>query len=66
MNLDKTNATVQIKLVKSLIGCKKDQIATAESLGLRKIGNSTTQPDNPQTRGKIKKISHLIEVTENA
>ncbi len=66
MNLDKTNATVQIKLVKSLIGSKKDQIATAESLGLRKIGNSTTQPDNPQTRGKIKKISHLIEVTENA
>ena len=55
-----------IKLVKSLIGAKKDQIATAESLGLRKIGSKTTQPDNPQTRGKIKKISHLVEVTENA
>ncbi len=66
MNLEKTNGTFEIKLVKSLIGCKKDQIATAESLGLRKIGNSTTQPDNPQTRGKIKKISHLVEVTENA
>ncbi len=58
--------TITIKLVKSLIGAKKDQIATADSLGLRKIGNATTQPDNPQTRGKIKKISHLIEVTENA
>lgn len=53
-----------IKLVKSLISCKKDQIATAKSLGLRKIGDVTTQPDNPQTAGKIKKISHLIEVTE--
>ena len=53
-----------IKLVKSLIGCKKDQIATAQSLGLRKIGDVTTQPDNAQTQGKIKKISHLIEVTE--
>jgi large subunit ribosomal protein L30 len=53
-----------IKLVKSLIGRKKDQIATAQSLGLRKIGDSTTQPDNAQTEGKIKKISHLIEVTE--
>ncbi|MDE5764787.1 MAG: 50S ribosomal protein L30 [Ruminococcus sp.] len=53
-----------IKLVKSLIGCKKDQIATAQSLGLRKIGDVTTQPDNSQTQGKIKKISHLIEVTE--
>ncbi|MBO5164749.1 MAG: 50S ribosomal protein L30 [Ruminococcus sp.] len=53
-----------IKLVKSLISCKKDQIATAQSLGLRKIGDVTTQPDNAQTQGKIKKISHLIEVTE--
>ncbi|MBP3761401.1 MAG: 50S ribosomal protein L30 [Ruminococcus sp.] len=53
-----------IKLVKSLIGRKKDQIATAQSLGLRKIGDTTTQPDNAQTEGKIKKISHLIEVTE--
>jgi large subunit ribosomal protein L30 len=53
-----------IKLVKSLIGRKKDQIATAQSLGLKKIGDVTTQPDNAQTQGKINKISHLIEVTE--
>ena len=54
----------KITLVKSLIAVKKDQIATAESLGLRKIGDVTTQPDNAQTAGKINKISHLIEVTE--
>lgn len=53
-----------IKLVKSLIGRKKDQIATAQSLGLRKVGDVTTQPDNAQTQGKINKISHLVEVTE--
>jgi large subunit ribosomal protein L30 len=53
-----------IKLVKSLIGRKQDQIATAESLGLKKVGDVTTQPDNEQTNGKIKKISHLVEVTE--
>lgn len=52
----------EIKLVKSLIGRKKDQIATAQSLGLRKIGDVTTQPDNEQTKGKINKISHLVEV----
>lgn len=55
--------TVQVKLVKSLIGCKKDQIATAASLGLRKIGESTVQPDNAATQGKITKIIHLVEVT---
>ena len=32
-------ADIKIKLTKSLIGSKKDQIATAHSLGLRKIGN---------------------------
>ncbi|GAA6513186.1 50S ribosomal protein L30 [Merdimmobilis hominis] len=54
----------KIKLVKSLVGRKDDQIATAKSLGLRKIGQETIQPDNEATKGKIKKISHLIEVTE--
>ena len=57
-------ADIKIKLVKSLIGSKKDQIATAHSLGLRKIGNETVQPDTAQTKGKIAKISHLVEVVE--
>ncbi|MGN1194097.1 MAG: 50S ribosomal protein L30 [Acutalibacteraceae bacterium] len=57
-------ADIKVKLVKSLIGSKKDQIATAHALGLRKIGDESTQPNNPQTQGKVKKISHLIEVTE--
>ena len=57
-------ADVKIKLTKSLIGCKKDQIATAHSLGLRKIGNVTVQPDNDQTKGKTKKICHLVQVEE--
>lgn len=52
-----------IKLTKSLIGAKKAQIATAHSLGLKKIGDITTQPDNVQTKGKIAKIIHLVEVT---
>ena len=60
----KKTACLQVKLVKSTIGSKKDQIATAEALGLRKIGDITVQPDNAQTRGKINKISHLVEVCE--
>ena len=54
----------KITLVKSLIAVKKDQIATANSLGLKKIGDVTVQPDNAQTQGKINKIVHLIEVTD--
>lgn len=55
-------AEIKITLKKSLIGSKKDQIATAHALGLRKIGQSTTQPDNEQTQGKIKKLVHLLQV----
>lgn len=57
-------AQLRIKLVKSLIGRHDKHIATAYSLGLRKIGQEKTQPDNPQTRGKIAQIAYLITVTE--
>ena len=57
-------ANLKIELVKSLNGRSAKQIATANSLGLRKIGDTTDQPDNPQTQGKIKVVSHLIKVTE--
>ena len=56
-------AQVKVKLVKSLIGCKKDQIATAQALGLKKVGEISVQPDNAQTKGKVAKIVHLIEVS---
>ncbi len=55
---------LKIKLVKSLNGRLQKHIATAQSLGLRRIGQVTIQPDNAQTRGKIAKIGYLLEVTE--
>ena len=60
---NKKAAGLKVKLVKSTIGAKKDQIATANALGLFKIGDEKIQPDNEQTKGKINKISHLVEVT---
>ncbi len=57
-------ADLQVKLVKSLIGSTKSQIATAHALGLHKIGDVKEQPDNPATQGKVKKIAHLINVTQ--
>ncbi|CDZ23342.1 hypothetical protein CCDG5_0199 [[Clostridium] cellulosi] len=57
-------AQLNIKLVKSLNGRIKKHVDTAHSLGLHKIRDEVTQPDNAQTRGKIKEISYLIEVTE--
>ncbi len=60
----KKAAGLKVKLVKSVIGCKKDQIATVEALGLHKIGDEVIQPDNASTKGKIAKVIHLVEVTE--
>lgn len=64
MATTKKAAGLTVKLVKSTIGSKKDQIATAEALGLHKVGDVRVQPDNAATRGKINKISHLVEVIE--
>ena len=55
-------ANLKVRLVASLNSCTKNQVATAESLGLRKIGQERVQPDNDATKGKIKIISHLVEV----
>ncbi|MBQ3053205.1 MAG: 50S ribosomal protein L30 [Clostridia bacterium] len=60
----KKTACLKVKLVKSTITCKKDQIATVNALGLHKIGDETIQPDNAATRGKINKVSHLVEFVE--
>ena len=57
-------ANLNIKLVKSLSSRLDKHIATAHSMGLRKIGDSTIQPDNAQTKGKIAKIGYLLQVTE--
>ena len=57
-------ANLNIKLVKSLNGRLEKHIATANSLGLRRIGDATVQPDNAQTCGKIAQIGYLLCVEE--
>ncbi len=57
-------ANLKITLVKSLNGRLIKHKATAEALGLRKIGDSTTQPDNAATRGKLAHIGYLVNVAE--
>lgn len=57
-------AKLKITLVKSMIGRKKDHIATANALGLSKIGKTVEHEDTPQIRGMIDKISYLLKVEE--
>ena len=53
---------VKVTLVKSLIACKANQIATAKSLGLKRPGDSFVGKNDAVLGGKIKVISHLVKV----
>ncbi len=57
-------AKLNITLLRSKIGKKKDQIATVEALGLKKIGQTVVKEDTPEIRGMIKKVSHMVKVEE--
>ena len=57
-------AKVRVTLVKSLIGRKKDHIATANALGLKKMRNTIETEATPQIQGMIKKIEYLLKVEE--
>lgn len=56
------NEKINITLEKSLIGRNQKHIGTANSMGLRKIGDTSVQPDNAQTQGKVAQISYLVRV----
>jgi len=55
---------LEIKLVKSLIGRKPNQVKTAHALGLKKLNQVVTKEVNDAILGMINTISHLVEVKE--
>ncbi len=55
---------LKITLRKSTIGFEKTQKLTVKALGLGKLNSSKVQPDNPQIRGMIRKVTHLVEVEQ--
>ena len=57
-------ATIKIQQIKSKIGYPKDQKATLQALGLRKISQIVAVEDTPSTRGMIRKVHHLVTVVD--
>ncbi len=55
---------IKVKLKKSTISCTDKQKACVKGLGLRKTGSSKELENTPAVRGMIKKVIHLLEVTE--
>lgn len=57
-------AKVKLTLAKSLIGRKKNQILTANSLGLKKIGDTVVSERDNILEGKLNVIAPLVKVEE--
>jgi large subunit ribosomal protein L30 len=55
---------LKITQVRGIIGARWKQRETLRTLGLRKIRQSVVREDNPQTRGMIAVVNHLVEVEE--
>ncbi|MGB0452333.1 MAG: 50S ribosomal protein L30 [Bacteriovoracaceae bacterium] len=55
---------ITVKLKKSVITCTEKQKACVRGLGLRKINSSRTLENTPAVRGMIKKVIHLLEISE--
>lgn len=49
---------------RSIIGQREDQRATIAALGFRRLYQTIVKPDTPVIRGMVKKVEHLLEVTE--
>ena len=57
-------STLTIVQVKSPNGANPAQRGAMASLGLGRIGKQTERPDDPNVRGQIATIAHLVEVRD--
>ena len=58
-------AALTVTQRKSRNGANQKQLDTLRSLGLRRIGHTVEVVDNPQIRGMLHKVRHLVEVQES-
>ncbi len=57
-------ARLKVTQIKSKISEKQNQRDTLRSLGLKRIGDSVVREDNPQNRGYVRAVAHLVKVEE--
>ncbi|MFC2630184.1 MAG: 50S ribosomal protein L30 [Porphyromonas sp.] len=57
-------STIKIQQVRSKIKSPKTQKLTLQALGLKKLNQIVEHNDNPQIRGMVEKVKHLVRVVE--
>jgi large subunit ribosomal protein L30 len=55
---------LKVTQIKSVISEKQNQRDTLRSLGLKRIGAHVIREDNPQNRGYVNTVRHLVKVEE--
>jgi len=55
---------VRVTLVRSTIGFDRRQAKVVRGLGLRRLNHTVELQDLPSIRGMIRKVRHLVRVTE--
>jgi large subunit ribosomal protein L30 len=55
---------VKITQIRSTIKRPQTQLLTIQSLGLGKVHDSVEVEYTPQIKGMVKKVNHLVSVTE--
>jgi large subunit ribosomal protein L30 len=58
------NPELKITQTRSTVGARWKQRESLRTLGLRKIRQSVVREDNPQTRGLLAVVNHLVVVEE--
>jgi large subunit ribosomal protein L30 len=53
---------LRVTLVRSTIRAKPKHKATVQALGLRRMHHTVEKPNNPQMRGMIRQVAHLLQV----
>lgn len=56
--------TLKVEQIASSIGKPQDQRATLIGLGLNKMHKVSELEDTPAVRGMIRKVQHLVKVSE--
>ena len=53
-----------LRQVKSPNGASRKQRESLRTLGLGRIGKISERPDEPTVRGQLRKVGHLVEVSD--
>lgn len=59
-----SGGTIKIQYYRSSIGYSKKQKEVVRSLGITKLNQTVTRPDNPAMRGIVAKVPHLLRIVE--